>query len=99
FNLPSLNGITSAPILFEDGSIHLEPGYEFRTGLWCEGVVGDSPDAPDAPYALCYPVPTRENAESALRRIRQAFRTFPFADSPMVSIPNLKGSECTGVIG
>jgi hypothetical protein len=102
YRLPVLNGITSAPILFDDGAIHFEKGYEKQTGLWCEGIASAEPDAPYDPYALCHPTPTLRDAESALQRIRQMFRTFPFADSPRILIADLKGSECigsTGIIG
>ncbi|MDT8277702.1 hypothetical protein RQ734_16650 [Roseomonas mucosa] len=76
WNLPPLNGIASAPLLHEDGSIHAVDGYDPATGLWCENV-------PD--LAGRVPVkPTRQQAEAALLRLRTMFRTFPFADADLV---------------
>jgi hypothetical protein len=57
--------------LFGDGGIHSDVGYDPNSGLWCCKV----------PPLV---VPTqigRENAMAALRVLRDAFKTFPFADA------------------
>ena len=38
WNLRVLNGLTTAPILLEDGSIVARNGYDAHTGLWCDSV-------------------------------------------------------------
>jgi hypothetical protein len=38
WNLPPLNGVTTTPLLSEDGSIRSARGYDAVTGLWCERV-------------------------------------------------------------
>ncbi|WP_028133739.1 hypothetical protein [Bradyrhizobium japonicum] len=70
-----LNGICRAPILSNDGNIRIAQGYDPQTGYWCAGI-----DAPDIPKR-----PSRQQAEKALRVLRSAFATFPFADAPMVT--------------
>jgi hypothetical protein len=71
WNLPRIAGICTAPLLASDGSVRTAQGYDQRTGLWCANVP-----------ALQIPErPTRADAEAALRRLRETFRTFPFADS------------------
>jgi hypothetical protein len=70
---PPLNGITSAPLLSDDGSIRTARGYDTKTGLFCEGV----PDISDR-----IPVrPTKEEAQRALASFRRRARTLPFADA------------------
>jgi len=76
WRLPPLNGITTAPLLSEDGSIRTARGYDAATGLWCERV-------PDV-GALVPLRPTRAQAEAALALIRDAFGTFCFADAEAV---------------
>jgi hypothetical protein len=75
WQLPVLNGIASAPILGESGSIRSTSGYDAGTGFWLERV----PDvAPLVPFR-----PTRSDAEQALLRIRHQFRTICFGDAPL----------------
>jgi hypothetical protein len=70
---PPLNGITTAPLLSDDGSIRTVRGYDAKTGLFCEGI----PDISD-----CIPVkPTKGDAERALASFRRRIRTLPFADA------------------
>jgi hypothetical protein len=76
WNLPVLNGIASAPLLHEDGSIHAADGYDASTGLWCENVPDLSGLVPERP--------TRDQAATALLTLRTTFRTFPFADAVMI---------------
>jgi hypothetical protein len=74
WGLPPLAGVTTAPLLGADGSILARAGYDRAHEMWCEPV-------PD----LTVPIrPTRAEAEAALLLLRTAFRTFPFAGSPMV---------------
>jgi hypothetical protein len=79
WNLPPLAGICTAPLLFADGLIRTVAGYDQSTRLWCAGV----PDlqVPDRP--------TRDDAVAALRLLREAFRTFPFADAARCRDPDL----------
>ena len=69
-----LAGVTTAPLLAADGSILVRTGYDRAHAMWCEPV-------PD----LTVPIrPTRTEAKAALLLLRNAFRTFPFAGSPMM---------------
>jgi 5S rRNA maturation endonuclease (ribonuclease M5) len=78
WGLPALNGVTTAPLLSEDGSIRTAHGFDPATGLWCERV-------PDV--ALLVPDnPTRDQAAAALLVVRDAFRTFCFSDARTVTI-------------
>lgn len=72
-----LDGICRAPILSEDGSIRVVRGYDPETRYWCVG--GDTPTIVDKP--------SRRDAEEALKRLRGAFATFPFADAPIAPHP------------
>ena len=38
WRLPPLNGIASAPLLQDDGTINSTQGYDLTTGMWCENV-------------------------------------------------------------
>jgi hypothetical protein len=77
WGLPPLNGVTTTPLLSEDGSIRAARGYDTATGLWCERV----PDVGD----LVPLRPTRAEAEAALSLVRDMFKTFCFADAKMIS--------------
>jgi hypothetical protein len=70
-SLRPLTGICTSPILAIDGDIRVADGYDDATGLWCSNV-------PDIKIA---DKPTKEQAEAALRVLRDAFKTFPFADA------------------
>lgn len=70
WGLKPFTGITTAPILGNDGAIRIARGYDQDTGLWCHNI----------PKLNIPEHPTKANAREALRRIRYFFRTFPFAD-------------------
>jgi hypothetical protein len=71
WNLPRLVGITSSPLLSDDGGIRAAVGYDRDAGLYCCNI-------PD----LSIPNrPTKQQAQDALATLRHAFRTFPFADA------------------
>ncbi len=77
WGLPPLNGIASAPLLDEAGSIHAHEGYDVGTGMWCEHVPPD--------LALLVPShPTETEARAALLVLRHRLRTFAFADASTV---------------
>jgi putative DNA primase/helicase len=71
WGLKPFRGITTAPILSDDGAIRSASGYDMRSGLWCH-------DIPDVAVPT---KPTQNDAERALRRLRGFFHTFPFADA------------------
>jgi putative DNA primase/helicase len=71
WNLQPLAGITTAPVLAADGSIRDVEGYDTETGLWCCRV----------PKLVVPERPNFEDAQTALRRLRSTFTTFPFADA------------------
>jgi hypothetical protein len=75
WGLRPFRGITTAPILKNDGTIRVAQGYDAGSGLYCYNV----PDLniPERPTEL--------DARAALQRIRRFFRTFPFADGARVS--------------
>ena len=73
WDLPPLDGIASAPLLLDDGTINSAVGYEPKSGMWCE-------DVPDL-TGLIPKQPTRHDAQKALQLIRKTFRTFCFADA------------------
>jgi hypothetical protein len=85
WRLPPLNGIATTPLLSEDGLVRAARGYDVATGLWCERV----PDVGD----LVPLRPTRLQAESALALIRDAFKTFCFADAETI-----KGSDGVSIV-
>jgi hypothetical protein len=71
WNLPRLVGITSSPLLSDDGGIRAAVGHDRDAGLYCCNI-------PD----LSIPNrPTKQQAQDALATLRHAFRTFPFADA------------------
>jgi hypothetical protein len=71
WELPPLAGISTAPLLAADGSIYEASGYHPETALWCCKV----------PPLLLPERPGCEDAAAALRLMRDAFKTFPFADA------------------
>jgi hypothetical protein len=75
WKLRPLDGITSAPLLHDDGTIRVAEGYDPETRLWCERV----------PAVTVPAAPSREDAAAALLRLRRWFRTFPFADAERVA--------------
>ena len=70
WGLPKLVGITSSPLLSEDGGIRTGVGYDRHAGLYCCNV----------PKLVLPDRPSKEDAAAALTTLRKAFRTFPFAD-------------------
>lgn len=76
WRLPLLNGIARTPLLQDDGTIKSAEGYDVTSGMWCE-------DVPDL-TALVPERPTKADAISALRLIRETFSTFCFADAEMI---------------
>jgi putative DNA primase/helicase len=74
WGLKVFRGITTSPILKNDGSIRITCGYDAQTGLWCHNI----PDL-NIPER-----PTEEDARAALKRLRGTFKTFPFADGERV---------------
>lgn len=72
--LPLLEGITSAPLLGDDGTIRTTEGYDPITGFYCFA----------APVVSVPERPTRAQAEASFRRLRWHLRTFSFADAPRV---------------
>jgi hypothetical protein len=76
--LPPLNGVTTTPLLGDDGSIRSVLGYDTATGLWCDR----TPNV--GPFVRLQP--TRAEAEAALLLVRDAFKTFCFADSQKVKV-------------
>lgn len=74
WRLPPLDGITTAPVLDNDGLILARDGYDPRLRLWCAKV--PPLDVPERP--------TEADARAALHRLRSALRTFPFGDSARV---------------
>jgi hypothetical protein len=71
WNLQPLSGITTTPVLAADSRIRDVAGYDPETGLWCCRV----------PELIVPERPNFADAESAVRRLRATFTTFPFADA------------------
>jgi hypothetical protein len=71
WQLPPLQGITTAPLLSEDGGIRTAEGYDQASGLYCVGI----------PTLAVPEHPTEAAAREALFALRREFRTFPFADA------------------
>jgi putative DNA primase/helicase len=79
WGLKQFRGITTAPVLGDDGSIRSASGYDATSGLWCHNI--PALDIPEEPGS--------REAKAALERLRFTFRTFPFADSDSVNDPAL----------
>jgi hypothetical protein len=79
WNLPPLNGIVTAPLLRERGAIYDTNGYDADLGMWCHSIPDLRGRIPEQP--------TKDGAQAALQRIRDAFKTFPFADAEMKHDP------------
>ena len=80
WQLAPLNGVASAPLLQDDGTINSTEGYDPASGMWCENV-------PDL-TGLISESPTRNEAEEALRLIRETFKTFCYADAETLDDPS-----------
>ncbi|WP_159992640.1 hypothetical protein [Roseomonas sp. 18066] len=70
--LRPLRGISFAPALHDSGAIRAVTGYDPATLLWCVDVADIA--VPERP--------SRDEAAQALYRLRNHFKSFPFADSP-----------------
>jgi hypothetical protein len=77
WRLQLLNGIASAPLLREDGTICSSNGYDTTSGMWLESV----PDVTNIVPAR----PSKADAAAALLLLRNAFKTFCFADAETVT--------------
>jgi hypothetical protein len=77
WRLSPLNGIASAPLMQEDGTINTTEGHDPPSGMWCENV-------PDL-TAFVPKRPTKDAAAAALRLTRETFKTFCFADAETVN--------------
>jgi hypothetical protein len=74
WQLQPLGGITTSPLLSNDGGVRIADGYDPTSTLWCCGVP-----------QLRVPLQSSwADAKRGLWLLRQAFRTFPFADSPRI---------------
>ena len=71
WQLRPLAGITSSPLLEEDGTIRATEGYDPQRKLWCSRI----------PPITVQDQPTGSDAEKSLVTLRGAFKTFPFADA------------------
>ncbi|GLR85846.1 hypothetical protein [Bradyrhizobium iriomotense] len=67
-----LVGVTTAPLLREDGTIHLADGYDEESQLFC--------DYTQLPPLTVPERPSREEAEASLLAMRKIFAETPFAD-------------------
>jgi hypothetical protein len=72
WDLPPLEGTSTAPLLTDDGGIRTAEGYDPATGLWCTKIPAVS--VPERPSEV--------EANEALHTLRRVFRTFAFADAP-----------------
>ncbi len=73
WRLAPLNGIASAPLLQDDGTVNSAEGHDPVSGMWCENL----PNLAGRVSAR----PTKDDAAAALRLIRETFKTFCFADA------------------
>jgi hypothetical protein len=80
FGLKPFKGITTAPILSDDGSFRVASGYDEASGLWCHEI-------PDiyVPEQL-----SEADAHEALYALRYFFHTFAFADAETIYHPELE---------
>jgi hypothetical protein len=77
WQLPPLNGIATAPLLREDGTINNANGYDVPSGMWCERVPDLDARVPEQP--------TKDLVNSALYLIRDTFKTFCFGDAETIN--------------
>ena len=75
WRLAPLNGIASAPLLQDDGTINSAEGHDPVSGMWCENVPN---------LTLVSARPTKDDAAAALRLVRETFKTFCFADAETI---------------
>ena len=79
WGLKMFRGITTAPILSDNGEIRTADGYDSISRLWCYKV----------PTVAVVDRPTQDDALRALNFLRRVFRTFPFADGERITDPDL----------
>lgn len=72
WRVPPLLAAITAPTLRPDGTVLQAPGYDPSTASWYDPCGFEYPEIPENP--------TREDAENALRYLREAFSSFPYAD-------------------
>jgi len=75
WRLRPLDGVTSSPLLADDGSVRSAEGYDEKSRLWCQNI----------PHVPLPGNPSRADADAALRIIRAMFATFPFADAARIT--------------
>ena len=80
WRLRPLNGIASTPLLRQNGEIHCVAGYDRDTGVWLENLPDVGGHVPKNPR--------RDEALRALSTVREAIRTFCFADAETVLGPD-----------
>jgi hypothetical protein len=73
WRLAPLNGIASAPLLQDDGTVNSDEGHDPVSGMWCENLPNLA--------GLVSERPTKNDAAAAFRLIRETFKTFCFADA------------------
>jgi putative DNA primase/helicase len=83
WGLRAFRGITRSPILEDDGGMRAEHGFDVSSGLWCYKI----------PNVAVPERPTKEDATTALNRLRHFFRTFPFADGQKAIENNVEVAE------
>jgi hypothetical protein len=76
WGVPALNGITTAPLLGNDGSVRCARGYDAESGLFCEGVPDIADRIPQRP--------SKEQAKDCFTSLRRRLRTLAFADAETI---------------
>jgi hypothetical protein len=76
WRLAPLNGIASAPLLQDDGMVNSAEGHDPVSGMWCENLANLA--------GFVSARPTKDDAATALRLIRETFKTFCFADAETI---------------
>lgn len=76
WKLPVLNGVSSAPLLRDDGEIFAKNGYDAATGMFLEQMPDLAGLLPDRPTSV--------EAAAALMLLRETFKTFCFSDAPVI---------------
>jgi putative DNA primase/helicase len=75
-NIRALAGITSAPILREDGSVRTDPGYDAITGMLLVS---------DDDFLSIPPQPSKSDAEDAAEVLENVFQHYQFSDKSGLS--------------
>jgi hypothetical protein len=81
WTLPVLKGVSTVPIMREDGSICNQEGYDAITGMIYK------PD-PDMVLPFMPLAPSLEDARAALETLKEPFREFPF-------VTGINGTDCS----